>query len=160
MADRGELATVGGTGRDLKRPLFLPGERGKTRIIVAASDLQETKNVATLGNEILPNTRFKTVTVHGVAGPAVTWLLPPAGKCLRGSTARLAVTASSDRKVASVRFSADGRTIGTARRSAAGLYGIVWHLGGAAAGTHRLSALATDVAGKRLSSMRRVRVCK
>ncbi|TML70146.1 MAG: hypothetical protein E6G13_08950 [Actinobacteria bacterium] len=134
--------------------------RGKTRIIVAASDLQETKNVATLGNEILPNTRFKTVTVHGVAGPAVTWLLPPAGKCLRGSTARLAVTASSDRKVASVRFSADGRAIGTARRSAASLYGIVWHLGGAAAGTHRLSALATDVAGKRLSSMRRVRVCK
>ncbi|MFL5965508.1 MAG: Ig-like domain-containing protein, partial [Gaiellaceae bacterium] len=118
------------------------------------------KNIATLGNKILPNTRFKTVTLRGVTGPALTWLVPRTGQCLRGATAPLAVVASSSRTVASVRFSADGRRIGVDRDGAAGLFAVTWHIGGVNGGAHRVTALATDAAGKRLSATRVVRICK
>jgi minor extracellular serine protease Vpr len=133
---------------------------GKTKLVLEASDLQETKNIATLGNKILPNTRFKTVTLRGVTGPALTWLVPRTGQCLRGATAPLAVVASSSRTVASVRFSADGRRIGVDRDGAAGLFAVTWHIGGVNGGAHRVTALATDAAGKRLSATRVVRICK
>jgi hypothetical protein len=135
---------------------------GKTQLVVQASDFQETKDLETVGDDIMPNTRFKSVTLHGVPGPALTWLVPLAGRCVRGTSASLGVVASSNRKVVSVRFFADGKRVGADRRGAAasGLFTSRWRLGGVAAGTHRLTAVATDAAGKQFAANRSVRVCK
>jgi hypothetical protein len=135
---------------------------GKTRLVLQASDFQETKNLETVGDDIMPNTRFKTVTLRGVPGPAVTWLVPLADRCLRGTSASLGVVASSNRKVVSVRFLADHKRVGVDRRGAAasGLFTSPWRLVGVAAGMHVLTAVATDAAGKQFAANRIVRVCK
>jgi hypothetical protein len=133
---------------------------GKTRLTIEASDYQETKNIATLGNKILPNTSTKSITLRGVAGPAVTWLAPRQGQCVRGATTQIVVAASSNTKVVSVRFSVDGKQIALDRNGAAGIFGVPWHLGSVSRGIHRLEALATDAAGKRLAATRAVNVCK
>jgi Subtilase family len=131
----------------------------KIRLVLSASDNQETKNVATIGNNLLPNTAFKSITLHGVAGPAVTWLTPAVGQCVRRRVG-LAVAASSNKRVVSVRFGVDGRRIATVRRGAADLFTARWNASGARRGSHVLTATATDSAGKRLVASRRVRVCK
>src|SRR5207244_6429736 len=43
---------------------------GKTRLAITASDFQESKNLATIGSDLMPNTVFKAVTLRGVKGPA------------------------------------------------------------------------------------------
>jgi minor extracellular serine protease Vpr len=134
---------------------------GKTRLTLQASDFQETKNLETIGTDLMPNTRFKSVTLRGVAGPALTWLSPSAGQCLRGANTGLGVVASSDRKVVSVTFYADGKRVGVDRRgaSAAGLFTVRWNIGGVARGRHVLRAVARDAGGKQLTATRTVRVC-
>ena len=54
---------------------------GKTPAIAVGSDYQESKNVDQAGANILPNTAFKQLRLRGVAGPAVTWLLPARNAC-------------------------------------------------------------------------------
>jgi hypothetical protein len=132
---------------------------GKTAATFAASDYQESKNVETIGNNIMPNTTFRSVTLRGVRGPAVTWLTPRSRQCV-SKTTPLAVVASSTRRVLSVRFGVDGRRLSVDRKGPGGLFVGSWHVGKNRRGRHVLSALATDAAGKRLSAVRPVRVCR
>jgi subtilisin family serine protease len=134
---------------------------GMTHAVIAGSDYQEGKNIASVGTNLMPNTRFKRVTIRGVAGPAITWLSPLANQCVRQrQTVGLAVEASSNAPIAIVRFYLDGKQLRALHRGVAGLFTTSWHVGPAKRGQHLLRALATDKHGKRLSATRGVRVCK
>src|SRR5439155_9165882 len=87
-----------------KQAAALPA--GRTRAVLSASDFQEAKNVNSVGDDILPNTRFRPVSITGVSGPALTWVSPAANQCV-GQTAGLVVVASSTKPVCSVRFLAE-----------------------------------------------------
>ena len=132
---------------------------GKTRAVLSASDFQETKNVNTISDEIMPNTAFSGVTIVGVRGPAVTWIAPAAAACV-AKNANLAVMASSDKKVASVRFLVDGKQVDRDRNGAADIFSGTWHSQKAQRGTHVLTAVAADVAGRHVAATRTVRVCR
>ncbi len=135
--------------------------RGVTRGVIEASDYQEGKNIATISNNLLPNTRFKVVHIHGVGGTAVSWLTPEPNQCVpQRSSAGLAVEATSTAPIVGVRFSVDGRQIADDRHGAAGLFSVPWHVGGTKVGRHLLSAVAADKHGKRLSATRAIRVCR
>jgi minor extracellular serine protease Vpr len=131
---------------------------GKTSATLSASDFQETKNVNTISKNIEPNTVFKNVTIVGVRGPAVTWIAPAASACVAKATS-LAVMASSDKKVTSVRFLADGKQVARDGSGTADIFNGAWHSGKAGRGTHVLTAVATDAAGRHISARRTVRVC-
>jgi hypothetical protein len=134
---------------------------GTTRAVIEASDFQEGKNVATIGNNLLPNTRFKVVHIRGVAGPAISWLTPQVNQCVaQHSSAGLTVEATSTPAVVGVRFSVDGKQIANDRRGAAGLFSVPWRVDGTKVGRHLLSAVAADKHGKRISATRPIRVCK
>jgi len=132
---------------------------GKTRAVMSGSDYQETKNVNTISDQIMPNTAFTPMTITGVRGPAVTWLLPARASCVARNV-NLTVTASSDKKVASVRFLVDGRQVARDRSGAADVFNATWHAQKARRGGHRLNAVATDVAGRRATAKQSVRVCR
>jgi subtilisin family serine protease len=135
--------------------------RGSTSGVIEASDYQEGKNIATISNNLLPNTRFANVRIHGVAGPAISWLTPEENQCLpQRASAGLTVEATSTAPIRSVRFSVDGKQIANDRHGAAGLFSIPWHVGRTKLGRHILSALAADKHGKRISAKRTIRVCK
>jgi minor extracellular serine protease Vpr len=131
---------------------------GKTKASFEASDYQEGKNVATISDNVLPNTRFRSVTIHAFDHPTVTWLAPQAKACV-AKAASLVVDASSNAPIVSVRFLVDHRQVAIDRRGTAGLFSGTWHIGSAKRGAHLLGALATDGQGKRLSATRAVRVC-
>ena len=133
---------------------------GKTSLRLTASDFQEAKNLETIGNNLMPNTVFKTVTLRVVPGPAVTWLAPRAGQCVAGTSAPLDVVAGSNKRIASVAFFADGKRIAVARRGTSGLFSAAWRIRGATKGRHVLLAVATDASGKRLAATRPVRICR
>jgi hypothetical protein len=126
---------------------------------LSASDYQETKNVNTISDQIMPNTAFTPVTIVGVRGPAVTWLTPPRAACVTGSV-NLAVAASSDKKVRSVRFLVDGKQVALDRSGAADIFNGTWRARKAKHGAHRLSAVATDASGRHASATQSVRVCR
>jgi minor extracellular serine protease Vpr len=132
---------------------------GRTRAVISASDFQETKNVNTISDEILPNTAFTPATIVGVRGPAVTWIAPAAESCVT-KNASLEVTASSDKRVASVRFLVDGKQVDRGRTVGADIFNGTWHSQRAQLGTYLLTAVATDVAGRHVAATRAVRVCK
>ena len=133
--------------------------RGRTRAVLAASDFQEAKNVNSVGDDILPNTRFRPVSITGVSGPALTWVAPAANQCV-GRTAGLVVVASSTKRIRSVRFFADGKQIDVDRRGTADVFSGSWTTRFAEPGRHLLRALATDVGGRTLSATRTVRICR
>jgi len=132
---------------------------GRTRAVVSASDYQETKNVNSVGDDILPNTAFKAVAITGVAGPALTWVAPAANVCL-GKTAGLVVVANSSKSIRSVRFFVDDKQIDVDRKGTSDVFSGSWTTRLAEPGTHVLKALATDAAGRTLSATRSVRVCR
>jgi hypothetical protein len=132
---------------------------GTIRLQLEASDFQETKNLETIGNNLLPNTTFNSVRLRAVKGPAVTWLTPVRGACVP-KNAPLAVAASSNRVVRSVRFTVNGRSVAIDRNGPAGLFTATWHSAKAKHGRHALNAIATDAAGKRVAAARFVRVCR
>jgi subtilisin family serine protease len=132
---------------------------GRTRLQLEASDFQEAKNLETVGDKLLPNTTFKSVRLRVVRGPAVTWLNPVRGACVAKSAA-LAVMASSNSVVRSVRFTVDGRRVAIDRRGTADLFTGRWQSTRARHGRHVLTATATDAAGKRFAAKRPVRVCR
>jgi hypothetical protein len=125
---------------------------------VVAADYQETKNITTPGGSILPNTVFRTVRIRARKGPAVNWLFPARGACLRKS-ATLVVAASSTSKISSVQFLDGRRPIATVRRSSAGLYAAGWVLSRTATGRHTLRAVVS-AGGRQVSAARVVRVCR
>ena len=95
-----------GVSLPAQAPVLKPGP---TKSIMEASDNQETKNVASIGSNPMPNTTFRPFSIHAVNGPAVSWLVPPAGVCVKGSV-RLGVTATSTAAISAVRFY-DGKTL-------------------------------------------------
>ena len=56
-------------------PAIKAAKKKKAAMLIA-SDNQETKNVNTIGANVLPNTNFKPVKVAVVNKPTVTWLVP------------------------------------------------------------------------------------
>jgi minor extracellular serine protease Vpr len=132
---------------------------GRTQLQLEASDFQEAKNLETVGDKLLPNTTFKSTRLRVVPGPAVTWLNPVARACVAKSAA-LAVMASSNRAVRSVRFTVDGRRVAVDRRGTVGLFTGRWQSARARHGRHVLTATATDAAGKRFAAERPVRICR
>ncbi len=131
--------------------------KGRTAATVVASDFQETKNVSTFGDNVMPNTAYRDVRIRAVARPTVTWLTPDAGRCVRGTT-DLAVAAGAPAKVREVRFFDGGKRIGVVRKGST-IYSLAWKATGA--GRHVLRAVVEDVKGRTASSTRRVRVgCK
>jgi hypothetical protein len=134
--------------------------RNSTPATIVGSDFQETKNVNTIGKDVMPNTVFKRVAIRAVSGPSLTWLLPESGSCVRGKTSQLLVTAHSTRAVRSVTFFDGKRRIGRDTSSIAGLFSVNWKLAKAKKGKHSLTAVSRDAAGRTLSVRRTVRVCK
>jgi hypothetical protein len=134
-------------------------KKAKTSATISASDFQETKNVNTIGADILPNTEFKDVKIRVVQGPALTWLSPDPGRCLR-QTVRLIVAASSTKKVKSVAFFDGARQIGQDKSGTADLFSFDWKTAKVKKGKHTLRATARDAAGRTFTASRNVRVCK
>ena len=134
--------------------------RGRTRLTMLASDYQETKNVATPGGAVLPNTRVRRVRMRVVTGPTVAWLAPTAGACVARSNVRLLVLAQSTRRLRSVRFFHGERRIATVRRRAAGLFVATWRARQAKRGKHLLRAVVVDASGGRAAAPLRLRVCR
>jgi minor extracellular serine protease Vpr len=133
--------------------------KGRTRAILSASDYQESKNVSSVGDDILPNTAFRPVGITGVSGPALTWVSPTENQCV-GRTVGLLVVASATKRVRSVRFFVDGKQIDIDRNGAADLFAGSWTTRRALAGRHELRAVATDAGGRTLAATRHVRVCR
>ena len=106
---------------------------GKRTAILSASDFQETKNVNTIGADILPNTAFKNVKLNVVSGPAVTWVAPSNNACA-AKTARLLVVASSTKKISSVTFFDGKKKLKTITKGLEGLYAQDWNTKGARKG--------------------------
>jgi subtilisin family serine protease len=132
---------------------------GRTRAVLSASDFQEAKNVNGVGSNILPNTAFRSVSITGVPGPAVSWVSPPANACVQ-KTVALVVVASSTRRVRSVRFLVDGKQVAIDRTGTSDVFTGTWNASFALRGRHALTALATDAAGRMLSAARTLRVCR
>jgi minor extracellular serine protease Vpr len=134
--------------------------RGTEFAILAASDFQESKNVATFGPNTMPNTSFRGGFIRGVRGTTMTWLLPRRHGCLQGRTQQLLVLASSTRRVRLVRFFDGKRVLGVDRHGDAGLYTLQWRSSKVRKGRHRLRAVALPTRGRRAIASRVVRVCR
>ena len=132
---------------------------GKRAAILSAADFQETKNVNTIGTNVLPNTTFKNVKLDVVSGPAVSWVAPFTNACA-AKTERLLVVASSTKKIASVTFFDGKKKLKTVKTGLEGLYAQDWSTKSARKGKHVLQATARDAAGRTYSASRTVRVCK
>ena len=131
---------------------------GRTRAVLSAADFQEAKNVNGVGSNILPNTAFRSVSITGVSGPAVSWVSPPRNACVEKTVALVAV-ASSTRRVRSVRFLVDGKQVAIDRRGVSDVFTGTWNARFALRGTHAVTALATDAGGRTFSATRTLRVC-
>jgi hypothetical protein len=131
---------------------------GRTRVVLSAADFQEAKNVNVVGNNILPNTAFRSVSITGVSGPAVSWVSPRENACVEKTVALVAV-ASSTRPVRSVRFLVDGKQVAIDRTGTSDVFTGTWQAAFALRGPHTLSALATDASGRTFSATRTLRVC-
>jgi minor extracellular serine protease Vpr len=135
-----------------------PLRRGKLRAAVLASDFQEAKNTASVGEDVLPNTSIADLRLTVVNGPAVTWLQPEHRECT-ARRARLLVAASSTARVRQVRFFADRRRIAVVRRGNGGLYAATWRRAGARKEAHVIRAVVVDAKGRTAATERTVRVC-
>jgi hypothetical protein len=131
---------------------------GKTPLIAIASDYQESKNIDQAG-ALLPNSAFRSVRLHAVARPIVTWLLPEPRRCV-ARVEPLFVSAGSARGVRSVRFFDGRKKIATVKRGLEGLYDTPWRNAKVRHGRHVLRAVVTDRRGKTASARRLVRVCR
>jgi minor extracellular serine protease Vpr len=132
---------------------------GKRLLTATAADFQESKNVDSVGDELLPNTAFASGNITVVNRPAVTWLTPEVNGCTEARVP-LTVLASSTAAVRSVRFFDGRKLLATDRQGGAGLFTAVWRRGAAAKGKHTLRAIVTDAKGRKAEAQRVVRVCK
>ncbi len=130
---------------------------GKTKAIVESGDYEETKNVNTVGDNIMPNTTFKQVTLKVISGPTVTWLAPAA--CVTG-VERMVVAGSSTAPIRSVSFYDGAKKIATTTKGSAGLYAADWPAKGRTKGKHTLRAVLNDTKGRPASATTTVRTCK
>jgi hypothetical protein len=129
---------------------------GTTPAIVFASDFQESKNINSVGGDLLPNSTFVRARLRVVAGPAVTWLEPDTRGCVT-RTERVVVAGSSTARVRRVVFRDGGRTFATVR-TGAGLYAATWHA--RSRGKHTLTVTLVDARGRSATATHRLDVCK
>jgi hypothetical protein len=132
-----------------------PLKPGNTTSILFANDYQETKNVNSVGGDLLPNSTFEPMRLKVVNGPTVTFLLPGRLGCSPRAVQLLAVGSSTVR-TAHVAFADKGKTIARLGRNAAGVYAKTWH---AASGKHKLSVTLVDAKGRKATASRTIRVC-
>lgn len=135
-------------------PVLRPGHR---QMLAVSSDFQESKNIDTTGNKLLPNTRTIASKLHVVNGPTVDWLLPSSGACVRKGDPLL-VTADAPRGVKGLRFLLDGHKVGAAKRGPVHLWN--GRLGKLRKGSHLLEAVATIKGGPTTTARLRVRTCR
>ena len=138
-------------------PAIKAAKKKKTAMLIA-SDNQETKNVNTIGANVLPNTNFKPVKVAVVNTPTVTWLVPRGNACLR-TTTRLAVVASSTKKLTSAVFHDGAKKIGSRKPDSFGLSFTDWKAKKASKGKHVLRVTVRDARGRTATARHIVRVC-
>jgi hypothetical protein len=124
-----------------------------------ASDNQEAKNVASIGNNPMPNTTFRSFAIRAVQGPAVSWLVPPAGVCVK-KVVRLGVSATSTARVSSVRFYDGEKLIKKVTKGPGSLYVADWRTTKVKTSRHTLRATAVDRRGRSFSASRSLRVCR
>ena len=132
---------------------------GKRRVQASAADFQESKNVDSVGDQLLPNTAFAGGTINVLDGPTITWMTPEIRECATARTP-LTVVAGSTASIRSVRFLLDKKPIARVRRGTAGIYSATWRRGKAAKGRYTLRAIVTDAKGRQAEAQRVVRVCK
>ncbi len=72
---------------------------------VSAADFQESKNVDSVGDELLPNTAFAGGPIDVVDGPTVTWIIPEIREC--ATAEHMAVIAELDRPHRSIQYAVD-----------------------------------------------------
>ena len=132
---------------------------GKLQTIIESGDYEETKNVNTVGDNIMPNTTFKRVAIKVVSGPAVTWLAPASAVCVSGAE-RMVVAGSSTAAIRSVSFFDAAKKLATKTKGTAGLYAADWAAKGRAKGKHTLRAVLTDSKGRTASASVTVHTCK
>jgi hypothetical protein len=127
------------------------------KITLQASDNQESKNINTVGEEILPNTKIRSYRIHGQRRPALSWVLPKARTCVKGNVPLL-VVGSSTKSITSVRFFDGKQRLGTDRTGDIGLYNVTWRTAKEKKGPHVLRAVLSS-GGKSAAAKRTVRVC-
>jgi hypothetical protein len=133
-------------------PSLKAGTFVRTKMV--ASDFQESKNVDTLGDKIMPNTRTASARIRVVAGVVVDWLAPA---CLRRG-ARAMVAAGGPAPLARVRFLLDGKLFATDRSDDQGIWSAA--IGRpVAGGKHLLVAVATDRKGRSARAAISLRAC-
>jgi hypothetical protein len=130
----------------------------KKKAVLIGSDNQETKNVNTIGANVLPNTTFKNLKLAVGNRPTIAWLVPATNACLR-TTTRLAVAAGSTKKLKTVTFYNGRKKIGSSKPDSAGLAFKDWNVKKAKKGKHQLRATVRDARGRTATASRIVRVC-
>jgi len=133
--------------------------RGTTRLAASAGDFQESKNVDSVGEDLMPNTAFAAGDISVVNGPTVNWLIPEVRECVAAQMP-LTVVASSNVAIRSVRFLSGSKLVGVVRRGAAGLYSTTWRTTTTPKGPRLLRAFVTDTRGRTAQAQRVVRLCR
>jgi hypothetical protein len=131
----------------------------KKAVVLGGSDNQEAKNVNPPGGPVMPNTRYQSGRINVVNAPTLQWLVPATNQCLRAKT-RLAVVASSNKKLAKVTFFDGKRKLGAKKPDVVGISFRDWNPKRAVKGKHTLRATLRDAAGRTITASRSVRVCK
>jgi subtilisin family serine protease len=140
-------------------PTQAPRLAATGNVTLISSDYQESKNVNTSGEEIMPNTTFRQMRLRIVSRPTLVWLRPDTRQCI-DRPQQLLVLGSSTAGIRAVRFLNDGKAIRTVRRGVAGLYSMDWRAANVKRGTHRLTAVLRDARGRTANATRVVRVCR
>jgi minor extracellular serine protease Vpr len=133
--------------------------RGRTQLAASAGDFQESKNVDSVGDDLMPNTAFAAGPLRVVNGPAVNWLVPEVRECVARQMP-LTVVASSNVRIRSVRFLSGSKLVGVVRRGTAGIYSTTWRTATTPKGPRLLRAFVTDVRGRTAQAQRVVRICR
>jgi hypothetical protein len=126
---------------------------------VAASDYQETKNINTVGNVLMPNTQYRQARLTVVNGPTVTWVEPPASVCALKQDS-LVVVADSTSSVRNVTFRDGRRTIGVDTTGPGGIYSLTWKTAALEKGVRHLTAIVVDAKGRSAAAGRRIKICR
>jgi minor extracellular serine protease Vpr len=130
---------------------------GRRQVLFLSSDFQESKNVDTMGSNLLPNTRTIASRVRVVKKATATWLLPSSGTCVRRGD-DLLIAAGAPDGVKRVRFLLDGRKTSSGTRGPVHLWtGTLRKL---RAGRHVLSVVAVTHRGRSVTARIRVRTCR
>ena len=125
-------------------------QAGKRRSIVAASDYQETKNINTVGNELMPNTQYRAANLTVVNGPTVIvgratgiGVRPQAGRTRRRRRVDV-----GGRKVV---FRDGGKQIAVDTKGPGGIFRTTWVTTKLKKGVRHLTATVFDSKGRTAS---------